>query len=107
MADNKFKSLTKEQGDKPNLELFLEGAKVHTPEAPETLNKIHTYGNVDSRRTPTRNKNVKIKQSVYDFIDAYTDGDQNVTLILNHLLDLGVMQVLKELVDNDVDIKGA
>lgn len=108
MADNKFKNLNKAPVDPPNGELFLDDAKVDSVQ--HTLgrkpNRIYTYGNVDSRRTPTRNKNVKIRESIYHFIDLNTDGDQNTTLILNHILELGVAQLQAKLVNDDVDIKG-
>lgn len=108
MADNKFKNLNVEPVDPPNGELFVSGSKVDSVQ--QTLaakdNKIYTYGNVDSRRTPTRNKNVKIRESIYHFIDLNTDGDQNTTLILNHILELGVAQLQAKLVNDDVDIKG-
>jgi hypothetical protein len=94
--------------DKPNLDTIIEAAKVDgvAVEVVTTHHRIYTFGTVDSRHTPTRNKNIKVKQSVYDFIDAHTDGDQNVTLILNYLLEVGVATATDILEHVDLDIKG-
>lgn len=111
MATNKFSNLDPKSvhTDPPNGELFIDDAKVDNtvPTAKVKVHSINTYGNVDSRRTPTRNKNVKIREDIYDFIDQNTDGAQNVTLILNELLARGVANMVVELEHNDVEIKGA
>lgn len=84
-------------------------AKLPTEEAGHLLNQmgtIKTIGTVDSRHGMTRKKNVSIRETIYDYIEEHTLGNQNMTLILNDLLSRGIASIDAELVEGDVTILG-
>lgn len=73
---------------------------------PHQKGSICTIGTVDSRHGMTRKKNVSIRESIYQYINDNTDGRQNVTLILNDLLQRGIASIESELVEGDVKVLG-
>jgi len=93
----------------PIKKLAKKANKIPTEEVDQLLNQkgtINTIGTVDSRHGMTRKKNVSIRESIYEYIDAHTIGNQNMTLILNDLLSRGIASIDSELIEGNVTILG-